>query len=326
MPHHLLLAFDIGGTKLAVGIAQVEQFRETGVFDALVKELIPSPGTPDVVIQRLIEIGKELLEKSDGQLAGIGISIGGPLDHVTGTVLNFPHLPGWLNIPLRQQLSETFGVPAALDNDANVGALAEHRLGAGKGSTNMVYLTISTGIGGGIILNKELHHGVASGAGEMGHITVQTDGPRCPCGNQGCLEVMASGTAIARRASEALSRYPERGAVLRQMLVGSQSPVTAKQVFAAAAAGDDLAHEIWEQTANYLAIGLGSIIHVLAPEVIVLGGGVVQTGEGLMEPVRRHLTNHVFYIPLSSIQLLPASLGHDSAVIGAGLLATELLN
>lgn len=325
MPHQLLLAFDVGGTKLAVGIAQVERFRETGVFDALVKELIPSPGTPDVVIQRLTEIGKELLEKADGQLAGIGISIGGPLDHLTGTVLNFPHLPGWLNIPLCQQLSKTFGVPAALDNDANMGALAEHRLGAGKGSANMVYLTISTGIGGGIILNGELHHGVASGAGEVGHITVQTDGPRCPCGNQGCLEMMASGTAIARRASEALARYPERGAMLRQMLALNSS-ATAQQVFAAATAGDELAHEIWEQTANYLAIGLGSIIHLLAPEVIVLGGGVVQTGEGLMEPVRRHLTNHVFYIPLSSIQVLPAALGHDSAVIGAALLAMELLN
>ena len=130
MPHNLLLAFDIGGTKLAVGIAPIVQFRQTGTFDALVKEPIPSPGTPDVVAQRLLEIGRQLIANANGQLAGIGISIGGPLDHLTGTVLNFPHLPGWLNIPLCQQLSEAFGVSAWLDNDANVGALAEHRLGA----------------------------------------------------------------------------------------------------------------------------------------------------------------------------------------------------
>lgn len=326
MPNNLILAFDIGGTKLAVGIAQAEPFRETGVFDELVKEPVPSPGTPAVVIQRLMEIGAGLLSNARGQLAGIGISIGGPLDHVAGTVLNFPHLPNWLDIPLRQQLSESFGVPALLDNDANLGALAEHRLGAGKGAANMVYLTISTGIGGGVILNGMLHHGVASGAGEMGHITVQTDGPRCPCGNHGCLEVMASGTAIARRANEALARYPMRGGLLRQMLSNPQSPATPQQVFAAATAGDELAEEIWEGTAKYLAIGIGSIIHVLAPEVIVLGGGVVQTGEGLLGPVRRQLADHVFYIPLRSIRLLPAALGHDSAVIGAGLLATELLS
>ncbi|MCC7437698.1 MAG: ROK family protein [Armatimonadetes bacterium] len=324
MPHNLLLAFDIGGTKLAVGIAQIAQFRQTGTFDMLVKEPIPSPGTPDVVVQRLMEIGRQLIANANGQLAGIGISIGGPLDHLTGTVLNFPHLPGWLNIPLRQQLSEAFGAPAWLDNDANLGALAEHRLGAGKGADTMVYLTISTGIGGGVIVNGKLHHGVASGAGEMGHITVQTDGPRCACGNHGCLETMASGTAIARRAGHALSAYPERGGVLRQML-GAQSQPTAQQVFAAAAAGDQLAQELWEETAKYLAIGLGSIIHVLAPEVIVLGGGVAQTGEGLLDPVRRNLANHVFYIPLPSIQVLPAALGHNSAVIGAGLLAAERL-
>lgn len=325
MPHNLLLAFDIGGTKLAVGIAPVARFRQTGTFDALVKEPIPLPGTPDVVTQRLVKIGRQLLAESNGQLAGIGISIGGPLDHLTGTVLNFPHLPGWRNIPLRQQLSEAFGAPAGLDNDANVGALAEHRLGAGKGAMSMVYLTISTGIGGGVIVNGKLHHGVASGAGEVGHITVQTDGPRCACGNHGCLETMASGTAIARRAGQALADYPEQGAVLRQML-GAQSAPTAQQVFAAAAAGDQLARMLWEQTAKYLAIGLGSIIHLLAPQTIVLGGGVAQTGEGLLDPVRRNLANHVFYIPLASIQLLPAALGHNSAVIGAGLLATELLN
>lgn len=322
----LLLAVDIGGTKLALGVAEAERFRASGKLDRIVKEPIPFPGTPDEVIARSIELAHELLADAGGKPAAIGISIGGPLDHESGRVINFPHLPGWRDIPLRQLLSDHLAAPARLDNDANLGALAEHRWGAGRGVEDMVYLTISTGIGGGVIVGGKLVHGVGSGAGEVGHVTVETGGPRCACGNPGCLEMMASGTAIARRARQAVTEEPSgsaRAAKLLELASGDPRGITSEIVAHAAREGDALACELWEATAEYIAIGLGSIIHVLAPPLIVLGGGVAQAGEQLLEPVRRRLRGHVFYIPIDRITVAAASLGHDSALLGAATLGLE---
>lgn len=322
-----LLAVDIGGTKLALGVASIDRFRASGELDRIVKEPIARPGTPEEVIARAIELGRELLAAGDDRLAAIGISIGGPLDHESGRVINFPHLPGWRDIALRELLSRHLGAPALLDNDANLGALAEHRWGAGRGVEDMVYLTISTGIGGGVIVGGRLVHGVGSAAGEVGHITVKSDGPRCACGNPGCLEMMASGTAIARRARESLTAAAEvgRGALLLELAGGEPGAITSEIVARAAREGDPLATELWEETAEYIAVGLGSIIHVLAPPLIVLGGGVAQAGELLLEPVRRRLRGHVFYVPLERIAVRTASLGHDSALLGAATLALDII-
>ncbi len=323
MSSPLLLAIDIGGTKLAVGIGRLDEFARSGTLARIAKEPAPPPGTPEAVIPRALELARELAPAADGRIVAAGISIGGPLDHAAGMVLNFPHLPGWKNIPLAERIGSALGVPARLDNDANLGALAEHRWGAGRGCDDMVYLTLSTGIGGGVIVNGRLLHGVGSGAGEVGHITVQTDGPRCACGNPGCLEMMASGTAIARRATEALQGEPARETSLRDSLSGAGA-ITAATVFRAAAGGDDLARSIVDSTAEYIAIGLGSIIHILAPPLIVLGGGVAQAGEMLLAPIRDRLRAHVSYVPLDRIRLEGARLGHDSALIGAATLALDL--
>lgn len=313
-----LLAIDIGGTKLAVGATTRDDLARSGRIATLRKEPIPAPGDPATVIARVVEIAREIAP-SEGYDA-IGISIGGPLDHAAGVVVNFPHLPGWKGIALCDELATALGAPARLDNDANLGALAEHRLGAGRGIRDMVYMTISTGIGGGIIVDDRLVHGVASAAAELGHITVQTDGPRCDCGNAGCLERMASGTNIARSAREALAADPVRASILRD-IYGDTASITAATVAAAAADGDELAAEVWDRAMRYLAIGIGSIVHVLAPPLIVLGGGVAQAGDALLAPVRRHLREHVFYVPLDRIRVVTAELGHDSAVLGAALLA-----
>jgi len=319
IPNSLLVALDVGGTKLAVGVALLDEFARSGKMERIIKEPVPAPGTPERVIPRLLEMVRELA--GDAPIASIGISIGGPLDHATGTVVNFPHLPGWRDVRLCEQISRALGAPARLDNDANLGALAEHRWGAGKGVNDMVYLTISTGIGGGVIIGGELLHGVGSGAGEVGHITVQTGGPRCPCGNPGCLEMMASGTAMARRAREALAAHPAAGEGLRALAGDDPGKITAAMIFEAARRGDGLARELVEETAEYIAVGLGGIIHVLAPQLIVLGGGVAQAGEELLAPVRERLKGHVFYVPLDRIRVAGAALGHDSALIGAATLA-----
>lgn len=204
----LLVALDIGGTKLAVGVALPEEFRKTGRPEAIAKMPVPEPKTPDTVIPCLLRMVRDLA--MGRPIGSVGISIGGPLDHRAGVVINFPHLPQWKNVPLRTIIERELGVPATLDNDANLGALAEYRWGAGQGSDPFVYLTISTGIGGGVIVAGELVHGVGSGGGEVGHITVQTGGPLCPCGNRGCLERMASGTNIARRGRELALQDPAR--------------------------------------------------------------------------------------------------------------------
>lgn len=326
MKHDLILALDIGGTKLAVGVAERGEFVRTGKLARIVKEPVSAPGTPESVIPRLLELALELAAAEQGTISSVGISIGGPLDHTTGTVVNFPHLPGWKDVPLCAEIRTALGVPATLDNDANLGALAEHRLGAGKRYDDLVYLTISTGIGGGVIIDRKLRHGIGSGAGEVGHITVQTGGPYCACGNVGCLETMASGRAIARRAVETLTARPSHGRILRDLIEGDTSRVTAEIVLQAALQGDDIAGKVWNETAEYIAIGLANIIHVLAPPIIVLGGGVAQAGDALIKPIRERLRHHVFYIPLDQIEVVTAALGHDSAILGAALLAISPQN
>lgn len=317
-----LLALDIGGTKLAVGAARRGEFSRTGKLRHILKEPVPIPGSPDVVIPRVLAMVRSMI--GDAVPAAVGISIGGPLDHATGTVVNFPHLPGWRNIPLCDEVGRALGAPCRLDNDANLGALAEHRWGAGRDVDDMVYLTISTGIGGGVIVGGRLLHGAGSAAGEVGHITVLSDGPRCACGNHGCLEAVASGTSIARRAREAVAGDHERGRSLLLLAGGEPGAITPAMVFGAARDGDALARELVAETAEYLAVGLAAVIHTLAPSVIVLGGGVAQVGDDLLIPLRERLRSHVFYVPLDLIRITGASLGHDSAIIGAATLALDL--
>jgi glucokinase len=318
----LLLAVDIGGTKLAVGATTSSLLTRPARFRSIHKEAIPSPGTPEVVLPRVIELALALRNEY-GRFAGVGISIGGPLDHREGIVLNFPHLPGWKDIPLRAILSEALGEPAWLDNDANLGALAEHRVGAGKGLEDMVYLTLSTGIGGGVVIGGKLVHGVRTSAAEVGHITVQTGGPVCVCGNRGCLERMASGRNIALAARELIAQRGDGRSLLMEMAGGKPEAITAELVHRAAMGGDTLADEVWQNAIEYLAIGVASILHVLAPQAVVLGGGVSQAGDALLHPLRRRLRPHVHFVPLDLIRIALAELGHDSAVIGAALLAAE---
>jgi len=323
MDHALIASIDIGGSKIAVGVGKPRDVLSDGRLTASMREPIPGEGKPPEVIDRAVERIQELSSASGQPLAAIGISIGGPLDHRAGFVSNFPHLPGWIDIPLRAIVQERLGVPAFLDNDANLGALAEHRVGAGRGVQDMVYVTISSGIGGGVIVGSELLHGVGTGAGEVGHITVDRLGPPCSCGNRGCLEALASGRSIARRARELVAFDPRAGAPLLAVAGGNLSAISSEMVADLARNGDPLAVALWEETAEFLAIGLGSIIHVLAPEVIVLGGGVAQTGELLLGPVLRRLQNHVFYVQLNRIRLVSAAIGGESPLVGAAILACE---
>jgi glucokinase len=239
-------------------------------------------------------------------------------------ILSPPNLPGWDNIPLKQMLVDEFGTYVYVDNDANAAALGEYRFGAGSGVRNMVYVTVSTGVGGGIIIDGRLLHGVRSSAGEIGHQTVLYDGPRCKCGNYGCLEALASGTAIARRAREASARQPE--SLMVKLVGGDNARISTETVVQAVQDGDALALEVWNDTIEYLAIGVSNIITMLAPDMVVVGGGVAEAGDLLFSGLRAEVAKRVFLVPLDRVKIEPPKLGGDVGVVGAMAVALQYLS
>jgi glucokinase len=269
------------------------------------------------------------------QIAGIGIGAPGPLNGKTGVVFNPPNLPGWRNVPLRDIFHERFKCPIYVENDANVAALSEHMFGAGQGSLDMAYLTVSTGIGGGIIANGQLLTGTIGTAAELGHMTIDWHGPRCSCGNIGCLESLASGTAIARQANERIALDRRGSAELIAFALSKQSyekgaemprdsrrpiHVDAMMVAEAAVSGIRMAREIIGLAAEALGVGLVNIIHIFNPEVIILGGGVTQIGEPLLGPARRIVAERAMPVPRESVRIVLSDLGSDAGLIGAGSL------
>ena len=311
MPDQCVAGIDIGGTKIAVAVADtagrvIEQTR----FPARTSER----GPHEIIEEALSEI-ERMLGRTRAVLTAVGIGCGGPLDRARGLILSPPNLPGWDEFPVVKLVEDRLAVPALLDNDANAAALGEHRHGAGQGYRHLVYITQSTGIGGGVIVRGELVHGVCDGAGEVGHMTVLPDGPLCGCGARGCLEALCSGTGIARRARERLAAGEATS-------LSSLSPdgVTARAVAEAARAGDAVALEVWDEMIHYLAVGVGNLFNVLAPEAVVIGGGVSEAGEQLFTPLRERVRARARMLPPEKINILQASLGGDSALHGAVIL------
>jgi len=317
MTKEIIAGIDIGGTKIAVALADADgkilsHFR----FPTQVER-----GAHRILDNAITEI--ERISKETGtRLSAVGVGCGGPLDRARGLILSPANLPEWDEFPITNLLETRLKVPVLLDNDANAAALAEHKYGAGRGFKHMVYITISTGIGGGLIINGELIHGVGDGAGEVGHITVLPDGPACGCGGQGCLESLCSGTSIARRARERLQSGAQSSMTA---MVKELNQVTAHTVAEAARDGDSLAVEIWDETIYYLAIGINNVIVTLAPEAIILGGGVSTAGEQLLEPLRRQLQMRVKMVPFEKVRILQATLGGDSGIYGALILGQRAL-
>lgn len=312
--NEVVLGIDIGGTKLAAGIVDA-----TG--NILARGEVPTLAAegPERVLDRTVQLARNLLGKTGLPAAAIhriGVGCAGPVDRQAGLILNPPNLPGWIRVPLLEHFEKALGRPAVLENDANAAALGEFRYGAGKGARSLVYLTVSTGIGGGIILDGKIWHGVKDGAGEVGHMTLVPDGPRCGCGNRGCLEALASGPSIARRAREALATgRPSR---LREV-----QDVTAADVTRLAREEDALAAEVWGATVTYLGLGVAALITILAPERVVIGGGVAMAGDLLFEPLRREVRQRVKLVAVESVPILPAALGRDVGILGAAAVAFD---
>jgi glucokinase len=260
---------------------------------------------------------RDLLTQTDAPVKACGLSFGGPVDFRRQCVTSV-HSSGWRDFELGKWMEQTLGIPCRLDNDANAGALGEYYYGAGHGAKSMVYVTISTGIGSGIIQEGKLLRGKDCMAGEIGHIPVSDSGARCSCGGRGCLESFCSGGAIEARARELAERRPEH--VGRMVELSGGSEITAKGLMQAAAEGDPAANHILRETTRWLARGLLMIIRILNPDVIVLGGGVAQAGMILLD------TLHTFLDELASptipytTQIVTATLGNYSALYGAAAI------
>jgi glucokinase len=308
-----VLALDIGGTKLAVGVVTGD-----GAVHGLVIEPTPRTGDWRPAVNLLFDMGRRSLRQADaGPIRAVGIACGGPLDAPTGMLLNPPHLPGWVGVPIGPLAAEAFGVPFALENDATAAAVAEHRLGAGRGTSTMLYLTVSTGIGGGAIVNGTLHRGAAGNGGEFGHVMVRRGGRLCSCGRHGCVEAYASGTSIAERAREALAA--DRNSTLATLPV-----VTAADVASAASAGDRLAGAVWAETVSLLGSAVTDLVNVFEPDMVVLGGGVTRSGALLLDPVRELVAREAMPPAARAARVQLARLGDLVGVVGAGIIAQEL--
>ena len=309
MPRQIFAGIDIGGTKIALGLAGLD-----GQLLSVLRFPTQIELGPHRIMQSALDELEQMALNLDAQIAAIGVCCGGPLDRQKGLILSPPNLPKWDEFPIIKVVNKRFAVPAVLDNDANAAALGELHYGAGRGLRDLMYMTISTGIGGGLIISGEVVHGVADAAGEVGHMTVQPDGPACGCGSRGCLEVLCSGTAIARRARKRLL-----SANVHSSLSGKD--ITAKVVAEAARDGDALAREVWDETVHYLAIGISTIISVLAPEAVILGGGVSLAGDQLVLPLTKLVQNRSRLFPADKVNILQAALAGDSGVYGSLFLA-----
>lgn len=312
---HLILALDFGGTQFRLALAN-DQGRILRRHAAPIR---PSLG-PDQAIKRIKDAARALLNGVDeAALTGMGIAAAGLITPETGVVLTSPNLLTWYNTPLKDIFEQELQLPVWVGNDANLAALGEHRFGAGRETDHLIYLTVSTGIGGGVIIGGKLLLGSSGFAGELGHVTIDVNGPRCNCGNLGCLEVMASGTAIARAAREWLA-HGESGKI-RELAAGDPAGVTAEMVAVAAKTGDPVARQIMYTAAANLGAGVVSLVHIFNPELVLIGGGVAKAGDLVFEPVRQVVAERV--MPDITVSILPSGLGDDSGLLGAVALVLE---
>jgi glucokinase len=307
------LGIDLGGTFIKLALLDEQMTIRSS-------RQLPTPTDrgPEAVIAAMVEVARGLLAEQgqDGnQVVGVGIGSPGPLDLEAGVVIAMPNIPGFQNVPLRDRVGSALHLPTLLENDANAAGLGEYLCGSGVGSRLMVLLTLGTGIGSGIVLGGEVFHGVHGIGAEVGHMIVQPGGEPCGCGQRGCLERYASATYLSRLATRAIQqdgRSSRLGEVLQ-----AKGEITARDVNDARRAGDQLAAEVWDQAARYLAVACVNLCRVLDPDRIVLGGGMAAAGDDLLGPVRRHFEQVHWTIDRPRTTIALAKLGNDAGVIGA---------
>ena len=308
-----VVGIDIGGTKLATVVADKD-----GNILQKVRKPTESEKGPRYAVQLLLEMVDEAIDLAGlrrEDISGIGVSCGGPLDTKTGIIYSPPNLPGWDALPLKEMIESEFHIPTVIENDANASALAEARFGGGRGYDYVLYMTMSTGIGGGIVANGEIYHGANDSAGEVGHQILLPDGPLCGCGQYGCLEALCSGPAIARRAQEAIIDQPHTK--ILALADGQIDRVRSEHVLQAARDGDALAIALVEETAYYMGWGIANLVNILNPQIVLLGTIAVAAGDLLLDPIRRTVTEMAMQRPLEIVKIMPAELGDSIGDLAA---------
>ncbi len=317
-----ILGIDLGGSKIAAVIATTQG-------EILGWGLSPTPALagPDAVIERICATINELLstkELEPTQFSGIGIAAAGIVNSANGKVIFSPNLPGWHDVPLIDAVEQRFGIPACLGNDANLAALGEWRFGVRKKVANLIHITVGTGIGGGIIADGKLYTGACGAAGEVGHMTIDVNGPRCNCGKIGCWETLASGTALTREATKRITEGESSSII--ELVGGDTSKIDARIVGLAAKQGDTLARELVSRLGYYLGVGLANLVNIFNPELISIGGGMAKIGDLLLQPAIKVVKESAFSASANAVEIRPAILGDDSGTLGAVAFVLEHRN
>ena len=313
----LILGVDLGGTKILTAVTNYQ-----GKMLSRDHSITPAQKGHEAVIQSILESAYRALEQADvavSALTAIGVGAPGISNPETGILFTSPNLPRWRDVPLRDIMQERLGKRTFLINDANAAALGEFYFGAARGARNFIYITISTGIGGGIVIDGKIYGGAIGAAGEVGHMTIDDNGPICNCGNKGCWETLASGTALAR---EARHRIEEgvRTSIL-EYAEGEVEKVTAQVIHKAAEQGDSLAKELIARTGYYVGVGLANLINIFNPELIVIGGGLSNIGDMLLEPAFEVAGERAYKEAFQTVRFASAELGRNSGVLGAAAFA-----
>jgi len=313
-----VIGVDLGATHLTVLLAD---------FSARVIHEVDLPADikigPQICLKQVDEAIKALLAASQTRIEdirAIGVSVPGPIVMETGMVSNPPIMPGWDGFPIRDYFERQYNLPVSLNNDAELGALGEWAYGAGRGERNLVYVKVGTGIGSGLLLDGQIYRGATGSAGEIGHITIDENGPECSCGNRGCLEAMAGGRAIANRAIQAVSS----GQRTLLALVDPLDQLNAHDVLAAAQRGDLLAQKIVADAGSHLGTAIASVVNLFNPSMVVVGGAVAQIGDLFLEPVRQTVHRRSLHAASQSVRITTALLGRRSTGMGAVVQALSL--
>ncbi|HEX5483163.1 MAG TPA: ROK family protein [Terriglobia bacterium] len=316
---HNILAMDIGGTRFRLGL-----FDSEGKLLLVRQDETSHSGGRAWMLDRLQTVAEELCRESTPPVEACGISFGGPVDFKRQTVTSV-HTPGWRNFALSDWVNETLKLPCRVDNDANAGALGEYRFGAGRGAESLIYLTLSTGIGGGVITHGQLHRGRDSMAGEIGHLPLADSETACTCGlNTGCTEALSSGRTLGRKVREFAADHPEEAAGILALTGGNREKLTARELIAAAKQGDPAASRLFRESIRWLARALLISIRLLDPDKIVLGGGVSQAGDFLLRSLDDALRE--WWSPMFpyTTEIVLAERGDYAPLYGAAALALEL--
>jgi len=309
------IGIDLGGTNIKGGLIDSDgNVLAQGEVPTLAKE------GPDAVIGRMAKLADEMKAKAAGKVEGIGVGSPGPLHPTEGFIYTTPNMPGWENYSIKKKLEALTGLKVMVENDANVAALAEGWKGAGKGARCSILLTLGTGIGGGILRDGKLVNGATMTAGEVGHVVIDYNGPKCGCGNNGCLEAFIGTAGIINRAW-ALLEKPGTVSILRDMAGGKKEKLTPAMISQAAGKGDGVALSILRETGHLLGVGLVSLCNLFAPEVFILGGGVAAAGDILFNAARDEVRRHAFAPASQEVRIVPAVMGNNAGIVGAaGLL------